>query len=58
MSVDSKKKNLPAGPETSTHDVISQEHSFLMDQNHVIEAENGLLKLLTDFKSGKLNAFG
>ena len=34
-----------------------QEHSFLMDQTYVEEMEEGLFKLLNNFKSDKLNAF-
>jgi len=34
-----------------------QEHSFLMDQTYVEEMEEGLLKLLNNFKNDKLNAF-
>ena len=36
----------------------SQEHSFLMDRGDVEQMEIGLLKLLDDFKHGKLHAFG
>ena len=36
---------------------MGQEHSFLMDQTYVEEMEEGLLKLLNNFKSDKLNAF-
>ncbi|XP_057307183.1 coiled-coil domain-containing protein 28B-like [Hydractinia symbiolongicarpus] len=35
----------------------SQAHSFLMDQDYMEEVEDNLLKLLDDFKKGKLNAF-
>ncbi|XP_065648162.1 coiled-coil domain-containing protein 28B-like isoform X1 [Hydra vulgaris] len=35
----------------------AQEHTFLSNQAHMVENEDRLLKLLTDFKSGKLNAF-
>ena len=35
-----------------------QEHSFLMDRGDVEQMEMGLLKLLEDFKQGKLHAFG
>lgn len=35
----------------------SQEHSFLTDQARVEEMEEGLLKLLNNFKNDKLTAF-
>lgn len=34
------------------------QHSFLTDVSDVQEMENGLLSLLNDFHSGKLQAFG
>uniref|UniRef100_A0A1A7YWG5 Coiled-coil domain containing 28A n=1 Tax=Iconisemion striatum TaxID=60296 RepID=A0A1A7YWG5_9TELE len=36
----------------------STQHSFLTDVSDVQEMENGLLSLLNDFHSGKLQAFG
>lgn len=36
----------------------SIQHSFLTDVSDVQEMENGLLSLLNDFHSGKLQAFG
>eukprot|EP00079_Xenopus_tropicalis_P032955 XP_017946726.1 PREDICTED: coiled-coil domain-containing protein 28B isoform X1 [Xenopus tropicalis] len=36
----------------------SLQHSFLTDVSHVCEMEGGLLSLLNDFHSGKLQAFG
>lgn len=35
-----------------------QEHSFLMDRGDVEQMENGLMELLSNFKEGKLHAFG
>ena len=40
------------------NEVRGQEHSFLMDRGDVEQMEMGLLKLLDDFKQGKLHAFG
>lgn len=45
-------------PKAEKRATSSQAHSFLMDQEYMEEVEDGLLKLLDDFKKGKLNAFG
>ncbi|KAM6945539.1 coiled-coil domain-containing protein 28A [Aplochiton taeniatus] len=47
----------PAGKTSQTAAPII-EHSFLTDVSDVQEMENGLLSLLNDFHSGKLQAFG
>ncbi|XP_062378451.1 coiled-coil domain-containing protein 28B isoform X2 [Sardina pilchardus] len=47
----------PAGPSKVTQSSPLQ-HSFLTDVSDVREMEGGLLNLLNDFHSGKLQAFG
>ena len=37
---------------------VAKEHTFLTDVAHVRQMEEGLLKLLSDFHSGHLQAFG
>lgn len=37
---------------------VAKEHTFLTDVAHVRQMEEGLLKLLSDFHSGQLQAFG
>uniref|UniRef100_A0A3B3SKY9 Coiled-coil domain containing 28B n=1 Tax=Paramormyrops kingsleyae TaxID=1676925 RepID=A0A3B3SKY9_9TELE len=47
----------PAGPSRAAQSSPLQ-HSFLTDVSDVREMEGGLLNLLNDFHSGKLQAFG
>lgn len=47
----------PAGPSKVVQSSPLQ-HSFLTDVSDVREMEGGLLNLLNDFHSGKLQAFG
>ncbi|XP_012688481.1 coiled-coil domain-containing protein 28B [Clupea harengus] len=47
----------PAGP-SKVNQSSSMQHSFLTDVSDVREMEGGLLNLLNDFHSGKLQAFG
>lgn len=48
----------PAGPSRVTQSSSPLQHSFLTDVSDVREMEGGLLNLLNDFHSGKLQAFG
>uniref|UniRef100_A0A3P8TVK7 Coiled-coil domain containing 28B n=1 Tax=Amphiprion percula TaxID=161767 RepID=A0A3P8TVK7_AMPPE len=52
----------PPSPRTETPQgeaqVLPLQHSFLTDVSDVREMEGGLLNLLNDFHSGKLQAFG
>ena len=47
----------PAGP-SKVVQCSPLQHSFLTDVSDVREMEGGLLNLLNDFHSGKLQAFG
>uniref|UniRef100_A0A1A8FWC6 Coiled-coil domain containing 28A n=1 Tax=Nothobranchius korthausae TaxID=1143690 RepID=A0A1A8FWC6_9TELE len=57
-----KPKNQPTSAVKATPNqgqaAPSTQHSFLTDVSDVQEMENGLLGLLNDFHSGKLQAFG
>ncbi|XP_075706602.1 coiled-coil domain-containing protein 28B [Rhinoderma darwinii] len=53
-----KERTWPAAPCEVTTPGPSLQHSFLTDVSHVCEMEGGLLSLLNDFHSGKLQAFG
>ncbi|KAI5611715.1 coiled-coil domain-containing protein 28B [Silurus asotus] len=48
----------PAGPSRVAPSSSPLQHSFLTDVSDVREMEGGLLNLLNDFHSGKLQAFG
>lgn len=48
----------PAGPSRVPQSSSPLQHSFLTDVSDVREMEGGLLNLLNDFHSGKLQAFG
>ncbi|XP_051507600.1 coiled-coil domain-containing protein 28B-like isoform X1 [Myxocyprinus asiaticus] len=48
----------PAGPSCVSQSSSPLQHSFLTDVSDVREMEGGLLSLLNDFHSGKLQAFG
>uniref|UniRef100_A0A8C2IZM8 Coiled-coil domain containing 28B n=1 Tax=Cyprinus carpio TaxID=7962 RepID=A0A8C2IZM8_CYPCA len=48
----------PAGPSHVSQSSSPLQHSFLTDVSDVREMEGGLLNLLNDFHSGKLQAFG
>lgn len=48
----------PGGSTTGTAMGNPLQHSFLTDVSDVYEMEGGLLNLLNDFHSGKLQAFG
>ncbi|TRY86828.1 hypothetical protein DNTS_020545 [Danionella cerebrum] len=48
----------PAGPSRVAQPSSPLQHSFLTDVSDVREMEGGLLNLLNDFHSGKLQAFG
>ncbi len=48
----------PAGPSRVSQSSSPLQHSFLTDVSDVREMEGGLLNLLNDFHSGKLQAFG
>lgn len=48
----------PAGPSRMSQSSSPLQHSFLTDVSDVREMEGGLLNLLNDFHSGKLQAFG
>ncbi|XP_057617459.1 coiled-coil domain-containing protein 28A [Chionomys nivalis] len=52
-----KEKNKPPGEGKGAQSTPIQ-HSFLTDVSDVQEMERGLLSLLNDFHSGKLQAFG
>ncbi|XP_059128684.1 coiled-coil domain-containing protein 28A isoform X3 [Peromyscus eremicus] len=52
-----KEKNRPQAEGKGTQSTPIQ-HSFLTDVSDVQEMERGLLSLLNDFHSGKLQAFG
>ncbi|XP_040584311.1 coiled-coil domain-containing protein 28A isoform X2 [Mesocricetus auratus] len=53
-----KEKNKPPGGEGKGAQATPIQHSFLTDVSDVQEMERGLLSLLNDFHSGKLQAFG
>ncbi|MEJ1275328.1 epithelial cell transforming sequence 2 oncogene-like [Cricetulus griseus] len=53
-----KEKNKPPGGEGKGAQTTPIQHSFLTDVSDVQEMERGLLSLLNDFHSGKLQAFG
>ncbi|XP_029452327.1 coiled-coil domain-containing protein 28A isoform X2 [Rhinatrema bivittatum] len=53
-----KEKAKPQGGENKGASSTSIQHSFLTDVSDVQEMEKGLLSLLNDFHSGKLQAFG
>jgi hypothetical protein len=53
-----KEKNKPPGGEGKGAQSTPIQHSFLTDVSDVQEMERGLLSLLNDFHSGKLQAFG
>ncbi|XP_020497813.1 coiled-coil domain-containing protein 28A [Labrus bergylta] len=55
-----KLRNQQAGKATQNQGQTAPtiQHSFLTDVSDVQEMENGLLSLLNDFHSGKLQAFG
>lgn len=53
-----KEKAKPPGGETKGAQAAPIQHSFLTDVSDVQEMERGLLSLLNDFHSGKLQAFG
>uniref|UniRef100_A0A673H218 Coiled-coil domain containing 28B n=1 Tax=Sinocyclocheilus rhinocerous TaxID=307959 RepID=A0A673H218_9TELE len=48
----------PAGPSRVSQSSSPLQHSFLTGVSDVREMEGGLLNLLNDFHSGKLQAFG
>ncbi|NWH68645.1 CC28B protein, partial [Geococcyx californianus] len=52
----SKERGRAGGPAASRGAPL--QHSFLTDVSDVCEMEGGLLSLLSDFHSGKLQAFG
>uniref|UniRef100_UPI00398EDE42 coiled-coil domain-containing protein 28A n=1 Tax=Pristiophorus japonicus TaxID=55135 RepID=UPI00398EDE42 len=54
----SKEKPKPLGVAGKSTQPAPIQHSFLTDVSDVKEMERGLLSLLTDFHSGKLQAFG
>ncbi|CAD7675168.1 unnamed protein product [Nyctereutes procyonoides] len=53
-----KEKTRPQGGEGKGAQPAPIQHSFLTDVSDVQEMERGLLSLLNDFHSGKLQAFG
>ncbi|KPP72020.1 coiled-coil domain-containing protein 28A-like, partial [Scleropages formosus] len=53
-----RDKPKPQGPTTKSTQPTPIQHSFLTDVSDVQEMEKGLLSLLNDFHSGKLQAFG
>ncbi|XP_020829397.2 coiled-coil domain-containing protein 28A [Phascolarctos cinereus] len=53
-----KEKARPQGGEGKGAQAAPIQHSFLTDVSDVQEMERGLLSLLNDFHSGKLQAFG
>ncbi|TFK09052.1 coiled-coil domain-containing protein 28A [Terrapene carolina triunguis] len=53
-----KEKAKPPGGEGKGAQAAPIQHSFLTDVSDVQEMERGLLSLLNDFHSGKLQAFG
>lgn len=53
-----KEKNRPQAGEGKGAQSTPIQHSFLTDVSDVQEMERGLLSLLNDFHSGKLQAFG
>lgn len=53
-----KEKTKPQGGEGKGAQSTPIQHSFLTDVSDVQEMEKGLLSLLNDFHSGKLQAFG
>ncbi|KAM4795499.1 coiled-coil domain-containing protein 28B [Rhinophrynus dorsalis] len=53
-----KERTRPPAPCEGVSPGPSLQHSFLTDVSHVCEMEGGLLSLLNDFHSGKLQAFG
>ncbi|XP_037376374.1 coiled-coil domain-containing protein 28A [Talpa occidentalis] len=53
-----KEKTRPQGGEGKGAQSTPIQHSFLTDVSDVQEMERGLLSLLNDFHSGKLQAFG
>uniref|UniRef100_A0A4W4HD96 Coiled-coil domain containing 28A n=1 Tax=Electrophorus electricus TaxID=8005 RepID=A0A4W4HD96_ELEEL len=53
-----KDKPKPQGKSNKTNQSAPIQHSFLTDVSDVQEMEKGLLGLLNDFHSGKLQAFG
>ncbi|XP_053145333.1 coiled-coil domain-containing protein 28A [Hemicordylus capensis] len=53
-----KEKAKPPGTESKGAQAAPIQHSFLTDVSDVQEMEKGLLSLLNDFHSGKLQAFG
>ena len=53
-----KEKTRPQGGEGKGTQPAPIQHSFLTDVSDVQEMERGLLSLLNDFHSGKLQAFG
>lgn len=53
-----KEKSRPQGGEGKGAQSTPIQHSFLTDVSDVQEMERGLLSLLNDFHSGKLQAFG
>lgn len=53
-----KEKAKPQGGEGKGAQSTPIQHSFLTDVSDVQEMERGLLSLLNDFHSGKLQAFG
>ncbi|KAJ6660169.1 hypothetical protein lerEdw1_018096 [Lerista edwardsae] len=53
-----KEKAKPPGAESKGAQSAPIQHSFLTDVSDVQEMEKGLLSLLNDFHSGKLQAFG
>jgi hypothetical protein len=53
-----KEKSKPQGGEGKGTQSTPIQHSFLTDVSDVQEMERGLLSLLNDFHSGKLQAFG
>lgn len=53
-----KERPRPPAPCEVVTSAPSLQHSFLTDVSHVCEMEGGLLSLLNDFHSGKLQAFG
>ncbi|XP_077207630.1 coiled-coil domain-containing protein 28A isoform X2 [Paroedura picta] len=53
-----KERAKPLGAESKGAQSAPIQHSFLTDVSDVQEMEKGLLNLLNDFHSGKLQAFG
>ena len=56
-----QKSFITSTPGRSSHDSVQrpcQTHSFHTDASEVQHMEEGLIKLLEDFNSGKLRAFG